>query len=100
MQWAALGDSYTAGLYVGDPSPALGSTDRDGCDRTTGAYPDLVAGKLAATPPAGRSVKLTDVSCGGATIGEIAAARQTPSARYRPPRTAGRAWPPRSTAPR
>lgn len=78
VQWVALGDSYTAGVFVGDPSPALGSADRDGCDRTTGAYPNLVEGALAADPPGGRAVTLTDVSCGNATIPEIAASRQTP----------------------
>ncbi|KQX49975.1 MULTISPECIES: SGNH/GDSL hydrolase family protein [unclassified Streptomyces] len=65
-------------LDLGDPSPALGDANRDGCDRTTGSYPNLVAARLAAAPPAGRSVKLTDVSCGGAVINEIASARQTP----------------------
>ncbi|MET8979323.1 SGNH/GDSL hydrolase family protein [Streptomyces sp. NPDC004539] len=78
VRWAALGDSYTAGVFVGDPVPALGSAERDGCDRTTGAYPNLVAAGLAAHPPAGRTVRLTDVSCGGATIGDIATTRQVP----------------------
>ncbi|MER6095819.1 SGNH/GDSL hydrolase family protein [Streptomyces sp. NPDC001728] len=85
VQWVALGDSYTAGVFVGEPSPALGSADRDGCDRTTGSYPNLVAGMLAAEPPAGRAVKLTDVSCGGAVIGEIASDRQTPISPVEPP---------------
>lgn len=85
VQWAALGDSYTSGVFVGDPSPALGSADRDGCDRSTGAYPNLVAAGLAATPPGGRAVTLTDVSCGAATIAEIASARQTPISPVEPP---------------
>ncbi|MEV7276784.1 SGNH/GDSL hydrolase family protein [Streptomyces sp. NPDC093111] len=85
VTWAALGDSYTSGVFVGDPSPALGSADRDGCDRTTGAYPNLVAAALAADPPRGRAVRLTDVSCAGATIGQIAAARQTPISPVRAP---------------
>ncbi|MFJ6572608.1 SGNH/GDSL hydrolase family protein [Streptomyces sp. NPDC091292] len=90
VRWAALGDSYTAGIFVGDPLPALGSADRDGCDRTTGAYPYLVERKLTAGPPAGRQVKLTDVSCGAATIPEIAAQRQTPVSPVEPPQNG---WP-------
>ncbi|MFI2210003.1 SGNH/GDSL hydrolase family protein [Streptomyces sp. NPDC020141] len=85
VEWAALGDSYTAGVFVGSPRPELGSTERDGCDRTTGAYPNLVRAKLAAGPPAGRTVKLTDFSCGAATIAEIDAARQTPVSPVQPP---------------
>lgn len=85
VEWAALGDSYTAGVFVGAPRPELGSADRDGCDRTTGAYPNLVETKLAAEPPAGRTVRLTDFSCGAATIAEIATARQTPISPVQPP---------------
>ncbi|MFJ2931887.1 SGNH/GDSL hydrolase family protein [Streptomyces sp. NPDC087219] len=84
-EWVALGDSYTAGVFVGEPRPALGSADRDGCDRTTGAYPNLVERRLTAEPPAGRLVRLTDFSCGGATINEIASARQTPISPVRAP---------------
>ncbi|GGZ18636.1 lipase [Streptomyces inusitatus] len=85
VQWAALGDSYTAGVFVGSPSPELGSTERDGCDRTTGAYPNLVERRFTVEPPAGRPVKLTDFSCGAATIAEIATARQTPISPVQPP---------------
>ncbi|WP_424852411.1 SGNH/GDSL hydrolase family protein [Streptomyces sp. SAI-170] len=85
VQWVALGDSYTAGVFVGDPSPPLGSADRDGCDRTTGSYPNLVAQGLAAQPPAGQEVRLTDVSCGGAVINEIAATGQKPISPVDPP---------------
>ncbi|MFD5507159.1 SGNH/GDSL hydrolase family protein [Streptomyces sp. NPDC127051] len=84
VQWVALGDSYTAGVFVGEPRPALGSADRDGCDRTTGAYPNLVERRLTAEPPAGRPVRLTDFSCGGAVIGEIATAGQTPISPVQP----------------
>ncbi|MFB6814068.1 SGNH/GDSL hydrolase family protein [Streptomyces sp. NPDC056347] len=84
-QWVVLGDSYTTGEFVGDPGPALGSPGRDGCDRTTDSYPSLVARKLTAHPPEGRTVKLTDVSCGGATIDEITTARQTPVSPVQPP---------------
>ncbi|MGC5412382.1 SGNH/GDSL hydrolase family protein, partial [Streptomyces sp. DT225] len=76
-QWAALGDSYTAGVFVGAPQPPLGDASRDGCARTADAYPDLVERELAGFPP-GRPVSLTDVSCGGAAISDIATTRQTP----------------------
>ncbi|MFI0941462.1 SGNH/GDSL hydrolase family protein [Streptomyces sp. NPDC021020] len=84
-RWAALGDSYTAGIFVGDPSPALGSPDRDGCDRTTGSYPHLVADALAAHPPGGRRVTLSDASCSGATVTDVTTTRQTPISPVQPP---------------
>ncbi|GAA2460937.1 SGNH/GDSL hydrolase family protein [Streptomyces pulveraceus] len=83
-EWAALGDSYTAGGFVGDPLPALGDASRDGCDRTTNAYPDVVDRELAQFPP-GKPVHLTNVSCGNATIADIATARQTPISPVQPP---------------
>lgn len=83
-EWAALGDSYTAGVFVGDPRPALGDPSRDGCDRTTDAYPGVIDRELAAFPP-GKPVHLTDVSCGNATIADIATAEQTPISPLRPP---------------
>jgi len=83
-QWAALGDSYTAGVFVGDPQPALGDPSRDGCDRTTNSYPDVVERELAEFPP-GKPVNLTNVSCGGATIADIATAKQTPISPVQPP---------------
>lgn len=83
-QWAALGDSYTAGGFVGDPQPPLGDPSRDGCDRTTNAYPDVVDRELAEFPP-GKPVHLTNVSCGNATIADIAAAKQTPISPVQPP---------------
>ncbi|MHC5903194.1 SGNH/GDSL hydrolase family protein [Streptomyces sp. S6] len=76
-EWAALGDSYTAGVFVGDPRPALGDPSRDGCDRTSGAYPGLVEQELAEFPP-GKLVHLTNVSCGAATIADIAKTKQKP----------------------
>ncbi|MFG3041879.1 SGNH/GDSL hydrolase family protein [Streptomyces sp. NPDC048330] len=76
-EWAALGDSYTAGVFVGDPLPALGDTSRDGCDRTSGAYPSLVQNELDEFPP-GKPVHLTNVSCGAAVITDIATTKQTP----------------------
>ncbi|AZK95485.1 MULTISPECIES: SGNH/GDSL hydrolase family protein [Streptomyces] len=83
-EWAALGDSYTAGGFVGDPQPPLGDPSRDGCDRTTNAYPDVVDRELAEFPP-GKPVNLTNVSCGNATIADIAAAKQTPISPVEPP---------------
>ncbi|MEV8437943.1 SGNH/GDSL hydrolase family protein [Actinosynnema sp. NPDC051121] len=87
-QWAALGDSYTAGVFIGDPQPALGAENRDGCDRTTNSYPDLVNRELAEFPP-GRTVELTDYSCGGAEIRHIAGEDQQPVS----PVDAPGAWP-------
>ncbi|MFB6816810.1 SGNH/GDSL hydrolase family protein [Streptomyces sp. NPDC056347] len=83
-EWAALGDSYTAGIFVGDPQPPLGESSRDGCDRTSDAYPGLVERELDEFPP-GRPVRLTNVSCGGATIADIASARQQPISPVEPP---------------
>ncbi|MGW6202356.1 SGNH/GDSL hydrolase family protein [Streptomyces sp. NPDC055089] len=83
-EWAALGDSYTAGVFVGEPLPALGDASRDGCDRTSDAYPGLVERELAEFPP-GRPVLLTNVSCGNATINDIARTRQSPISPVQPP---------------
>ncbi|MFJ4467897.1 SGNH/GDSL hydrolase family protein [Streptomyces sp. NPDC089424] len=83
-QWAALGDSYTAGVFVGDPQPPLGSASRDGCDRTSDAYPGVVERELDEFPP-GKPVQLTNVSCGNATIADIADTRQTPISPVQPP---------------
>lgn len=76
-EWVALGDSYTAGVFVGNPQPALGDSARDGCDRTSDAYPGVVERDLAEFPP-GMPVRLTNVSCGNATIDHIATGKQTP----------------------
>lgn len=83
-EWAALGDSYSAGGFVGDPLPALGDASRDGCDRSTNSYPDVVNGELAEFPP-GKTVHLTDVSCGNATIAHIAKDKQKPISPVQPP---------------
>ncbi|MYV54841.1 SGNH/GDSL hydrolase family protein [Streptomyces sp. SID3212] len=83
-EWAALGDSYTAGGFVGNPQPALGDASRDGCDRTSDAYPGLVERELDEFPP-GKYVHLTNVSCGNATIDNIAATEQTPISPVQPP---------------
>lgn len=84
VEWVALGDSYTAGVFVGEPRPALGARDRDGCDRTTNSYPDLVSRELTEFPM-GRTVRLTDVSCGGAEIRHIARDSQQPVSPVDPP---------------
>ncbi|MFE2728728.1 SGNH/GDSL hydrolase family protein [Kitasatospora sp. NPDC059327] len=92
-EWAVLGDSYTAGLFVGDPRPPLDSPSRDGCDRTTGSYPDLV-GRALAAHPLDKPVSLTDVSCDNADIGDIAQQRQQPTSPVRPPDGDPAGWPP------
>ncbi|MFE7615052.1 SGNH/GDSL hydrolase family protein [Streptomyces sp. NPDC057496] len=76
-EWAALGDSYTAGGFAGDPLPPLGDPSRDGCDRSSDAYPGVVERELAEFPP-GKPVHLTNVSCGNATISDITTTKQTP----------------------
>ncbi|MFI9771946.1 SGNH/GDSL hydrolase family protein [Streptomyces sp. NPDC052415] len=83
-EWAALGDSYTAGGFVGDPQPPLGDASRDGCDRTSDAYPGVVERELDEFPP-GKYVQLTNVSCGNATIADIANTKQTPISPVQPP---------------
>ncbi|MGC3002718.1 SGNH/GDSL hydrolase family protein [Streptomyces sp. G35A] len=83
-EWAALGDSYTAGVFVGAPQPPLGDASRDGCDRTSDAYPGVVARELDDFPP-GKPVHLTNVSCGNATIADIARTKQTPVSPVQPP---------------
>ncbi|GAA3118145.1 SGNH/GDSL hydrolase family protein [Streptomyces rameus] len=83
-EWAALGDSYTAGGFVGDPQPPLGDAARDGCDRTSDAYPGVVERELDEFPP-GKYVHLTNVSCGNATITDIANTKQTPISPVQPP---------------
>ncbi|NUT52327.1 MAG: SGNH/GDSL hydrolase family protein [Saccharothrix sp.] len=83
-EWAALGDSDTTGVFVGEPRPALGSSDRDGCDRTANSYPDLVDRDLAGFP-LDRPVRLTDVSCAGATIDHVVRSEQKPMSPVDPP---------------
>ncbi|SBV03912.1 hypothetical protein YW3DRAFT_07155 [Streptomyces sp. MnatMP-M77] len=70
-EWAALGDSHTAGGFVGDPLPASGDPARDGCDRSSDADPGLVERELEEFAP-GKYVRLTNVSCGNAAIPHIA----------------------------
>jgi lysophospholipase L1-like esterase len=81
---SALGDSYTAGGFVGDPHPPLGDASRDGCDRTSDAYPGVVERELDEFPPR-KYVQLTNVSCGNATIADIADTKQTPVSPVQPP---------------
>jgi lysophospholipase L1-like esterase len=56
-QYVAIGDSYTSAPRIGPP------TDRTGCLQTTINYPHEVAKRLG--------LKLTDVSCGGATTENV-----------------------------
>ncbi|MCW2758399.1 MAG: Lipase 2 precursor [Nocardioidaceae bacterium] len=61
--YVALGDSYTAAPYVYLTDVA------DGCLRSNGNYPTLLAKAIGA--------KLNDVSCGGAQTGDLTAPQQT-----------------------
>ncbi len=64
-QYVALGDSYTA-------APLVPSTDTaDGCLRSDGNYPHLLAAELG--------YELTDVSCVGATTTSMIGVQQTQS---------------------
>ena len=62
-RYVALGDSYTAAPYV--PLTDIA----DGCLRSDGNYPHLLAEK--------RSYRLVDVSCGGATSADLVGRQQT-----------------------
>ncbi|MGW0833558.1 SGNH/GDSL hydrolase family protein [Streptomyces prunicolor] len=65
--YVAIGDSYTAGPGITDPtgSPA-------GCDRSAGNYPALVAAELGL-----KGGDFRDVSCSGATTADLTAAQRT-----------------------
>ncbi|WP_043260194.1 SGNH/GDSL hydrolase family protein [Streptomyces hokutonensis] len=65
--YVALGDSYTAGPGITDPTgtPA-------GCDRSAGNYPALVAAELGL-----KGAKFRDVSCSGATTSDLTASQHT-----------------------
>lgn len=56
-RYVALGDSYTSGPGLGEPTGA------DGCQQTDGNYPHLLAAQL--------DLDLVDVSCGGATTNDL-----------------------------
>ena len=62
--YAALGDSYTAGLGIPEQTGATA-----GCGQSTSSYPYLVARSLR--------LELTDVSCSSATIADMTAAQPT-----------------------
>ncbi|WP_043684118.1 SGNH/GDSL hydrolase family protein [Streptomyces xylophagus] len=65
--YVALGDSYTAGPGITDPTgtPA-------GCDRSAGNYPALVAAELGL-----KGGKFRDVSCSGATTADLTTPQKT-----------------------
>ncbi|MFF9063494.1 SGNH/GDSL hydrolase family protein [Streptomyces sp. NPDC014882] len=88
-EWAALGDSFTAGVFVGDPQPPLGDPSQDGCARTSDSYPSVVERELAEFPP-GKYVRLTNVACSSAVIANIAKVKQTPIS---PVQTPADGWP-------
>ncbi|MFJ9842321.1 SGNH/GDSL hydrolase family protein [Kitasatospora sp. NPDC101155] len=76
LRWAALGDSYTAGVIeaTGDLTEP-----NDGCARTTGSYPELIRRDL------GSLVSLRNVSCSGATSLDAYTNKQSPLGRPLPP---------------
>ncbi|WP_369182938.1 SGNH/GDSL hydrolase family protein [Streptomyces sp. Y1] len=76
LHWAALGDSYTAGVIeaTGDLTEP-----RDGCARTELSYPEVIRRDL------GSLADLHDVSCGGATTENVYATKQSPIGRPLPP---------------
>jgi lysophospholipase L1-like esterase len=61
--YVALGDSFTAAPYV--PSTSLA----DGCFRSDGNYPQIIAAELGA--------ELVDVSCSGADTADLSARQHT-----------------------
>ncbi|WP_234477573.1 SGNH/GDSL hydrolase family protein [Streptomyces sp. MBT65] len=65
--YVALGDSYTAGPGITDPTgtPA-------GCDRSAGNYPSLVATELGL-----KASDFHDASCSGATTTDLTTAQET-----------------------
>jgi lysophospholipase L1-like esterase len=67
LRYVALGDSFTA-------APGLAETDRsDGCLRSTGNYPSLVAAGLSDS----YDVALTDRSCIGADTTDLATGQES-----------------------
>ncbi|MFC8516364.1 SGNH/GDSL hydrolase family protein [Streptomyces sp. NPDC057257] len=65
--YVALGDSYTAGPEIPDQSGSPA-----GCDRSDRNYPSLVARRLGL-----KSADFRDVSCSGATIGNLTGVQGT-----------------------
>ncbi|MFJ6622261.1 SGNH/GDSL hydrolase family protein [Kitasatospora sp. NPDC091335] len=76
LRWTALGDSYTAGVIeaTGDET-----APRDGCARTVESYPEIIRRDL------GSLVGLRNVSCSGATTGNVDVSTQSPFGRPLPP---------------
>ncbi|GAA5050403.1 hypothetical protein HNP84_004089 [Thermocatellispora tengchongensis] len=77
VEWVAMGDSYTAGAIR-----AAGEefeSPRDGCVRTDRSYPEVLRAALAS------QYTLRNVSCGGATIADIAERGQVPKGLHFPP---------------
>ncbi|WP_320776146.1 SGNH/GDSL hydrolase family protein [Streptomyces sp. CRN 30] len=76
-QWAALGDSYTAGVVKA--AGEVFEYPRDGCERTDRSYPQVIDRDL------GSLLDLTNVSCGGATVENVTDVPQEPTGRNSPP---------------
>lgn len=75
-KWVAMGDSYTAGAIKAAGQAT--ETPRDGCERKAQSYPNVIAQRL------GTRVALTNVSCGNATIANIAEQKQVPIGHHFP----------------
>lgn len=71
-RYVAIGDSYTAAPLVPQTDP------EDGCLRSTGNYPSLVAAELGGT-------ELVDVSCSGADTTSLVGVQRTFDGLNRPP---------------
>lgn len=69
--YVALGDSFTSGPFVPEPLFA------DGCNRSTGNYPSLLAERLDVED-------FTDVSCSGARTTDLTGKQRTGSAQVPP----------------
>lgn len=70
-KYVALGDAFSAAPYVGTTDPA------GGCLRSSGGFPALVAAHL--------KIKVTDVSCTGATTDAVLHASDAPGGHGRLP---------------
>src|SRR5690554_4890891 len=65
LEYVALGDSYASGFGFGPPAPGAPHVN---CDQSTLNYPHLVAAEF--------NLALTDASCSGAVIANIAITQQ------------------------
>ncbi|MBM7774463.1 hypothetical protein JOD54_004667 [Actinokineospora baliensis] len=78
LRWVAMGDAFTAGGIDAAGQELLVGGRRDGCGRTSGAYPKLLADRLVGT------YQVVDVSCAGASIANVVLDAQRPVGRHVP----------------